>query len=91
MALRHNHDDIWRAIHRLEENQLSEQAEVDALTTQLGTVSADLATAQTTIQTELNELQTKITAGEPPNLEALKTAVAALDPAVQAVAALKPA
>ena len=86
-----SHDrEIWEAIDRLKEQQLSTQEQVDALTTAVGQVSADLVTAKETIQAELNKLETEVAAGNPPNLTALTEAVAALDPAVNALDALQP-
>ena len=70
---------------------MAEQEAVDALTAAVGQVSTDLASASATIQAELNTLKAEIAAGTPPNLEALTTAIDALDPAVQALGALKPA
>ena len=70
---------------------MSQQEAIDTLTAAVGQVSTDLATATSTIQTELNTLKSEIAAGNPPNLEALTTAIDALDPAVNALAALKPA
>jgi hypothetical protein len=79
--------EILRKITTIERKQMATQEQVDALTAAVGTVSADLATAKTTIQAEIDKL-----AGEHPqvNLEALTTAVDALDPAVQALDQLKP-
>ena len=69
---------------------MSEQEQVGALETAVATVATDLATAKTTLQTELDALQAQIDAGAAPNLAPLTAAVAALDPSVQALAALKP-
>lgn len=82
---------IERRLERLERKQLSETEAVNALEAAVAKVAEDLGTATSTIQTELNTLQEQITAGTPPDLTNLTTAVAALDPAVEVLAALKPA
>lgn len=63
------------------------QEQVDADTAAVQQVAADLATAQSTLQAELDTL-----AQEHPqvNLAPLNEAVAKLDPAVRALAALTP-
>jgi chromosome segregation ATPase len=78
---------LWRAIHELEENQLSTQADVDALVAQIGQVEADLTTAQSTLQAEIDSL---VAANPALDLSALQAAVAPLDAQVQALGALKP-
>jgi hypothetical protein len=85
----HEHE-IWQAIHNLEEQQMSTQAEVDALTTALQQVATDLESDATTLQSELDNLESQITAGNPVDLSALQTAVAALDPKAKAIGALVP-
>lgn len=67
---------------------MSEQEQVNTLETAVAQVATDLGTAQTTLQTELNELKA---ANPAVNLTKLTAAVDALDPSVQALAALKPA
>jgi len=69
---------------------MSEQEQVGALETAVAKVGEDLATTRSTLQDELNTLQAQINAGEQPNLANLTAAVATLDPAVEALAALKP-
>ena len=44
---------------------MGEQEQVNALETAVGQVATDLATAQSTLQTELNELQAQVNAGQP--------------------------
>jgi hypothetical protein len=67
---------------------MSEQEQVDALEAAVAKVADDLATATTTLQDELNTL-----AEQNPgvDLTALTAAIGNLDPAVEALAALKPA
>jgi hypothetical protein len=87
----HDHEDelrdIWRAIHDLQENQMSTQADVDAVTTAVDQVATDLVTTQSALQAEIDSL-----ASTNPSLDlsALQAAVAPLDASVQALAALKP-
>lgn len=69
---------------------MSENEQVAALETAVGKVAEDLATAKTTLQTELDELQAKINEGQPVDLTKLTEAVEGLDPAVTALSALKP-
>lgn len=66
---------------------MSTQADVDALTTTVEQVAADLATTQQALQGEIDALAT----GNPAlNLTALQAAVAPLDATVRALAAVKP-
>lgn len=83
---------------------MASQADVDALTqvvsdqgTTIQQVATDAAAAQTTLQTELDNLEAQINAGGTVDLSALQAAVAAngtalapLDGAVQALGALVP-
>jgi prefoldin subunit 5 len=78
---------LWHEIEDLKEAQMATQADVDALTAQIGTVSTDLAKAQTDIQAEIDALSQ---ANPALNLDALTAAVAQLDPAVQALDQVKP-
>lgn len=48
--------EIWKAIKRLERQQMITQAEVDAITTEVQKVATDLGTVQSTLQTEINAL-----------------------------------
>lgn len=89
-----DHDDHERRLRELERradqierDQMSEQEQADALETAVTRVATDLATAQHTLQVELDALAAANTGVD---LSKLTTAVAALDPAVQALAALKP-
>jgi wobble nucleotide-excising tRNase len=81
---------LERRVTAIEREQMNENEQVTALETAVGKVAEDLATAKTTLQTELDELQTKINEGQPVDLTKLTAAVDALDPAVQALGALKP-
>jgi hypothetical protein len=81
---------IERRLTAIEGDQVSENEQVAALETTVGKVAEDLAATKTTLQTELNELQTKINEGQPVDLTKLTEAVNGLDPAVQALGALKP-
>lgn len=79
--------DLWCAIDELRKAQMSTQADVDALTAAVNQVSTDVATAQTTLQAEID----KLAAANPAlDLSGLTAAVGALDPAVQALDALAP-
>jgi hypothetical protein len=81
-------DHIVGALINLEEDDVNEAEQLAALEAGLGKVEADLATAQGTLQTELNELS----AAHPGiDLSKVSASVTALDTAVQAVGALKPA
>lgn len=82
---------VWRAIKRLEGSLMSEQEQVNTLETTVAKVATDLTSAKTALQAELDELQTKINEGQPVSLTKLTEAVSALDPAVEALSALKPA
>lgn len=66
---------------------MSEQEQVGALETAVTQVATDLAAARTTLQAELDALAA---ANPGVDLSRLTTAVEALDPAVQALVALKP-
>jgi hypothetical protein len=66
---------------------MATQADVDALTTQVDQVAADLATAQTVLQTEIDTLAA---ANPALDLTALQAAVAPVDAAVVALGGLKP-
>jgi hypothetical protein len=79
--------DLERRVNRVEENLMSEQEQVGTLETAVAQVAADLATATSTLQTELNEFAA---ANPGVDLTKVTAAVEALDPAVQALAALKP-
>jgi hypothetical protein len=81
---------LERRVTEIEGEQMSENEQVAALETVVGKVAEDLATAKSTLQTELDELQTKINEGQPVDLTKLTEAVSQLDPAVQTLAALKP-
>lgn len=70
---------------------MSTQDQVDADTQAVQQVATDLETARTSIQTELDNLQSQIDqGGKPTDLSALTAAIGQLDPAVQAVGALTP-
>jgi multidrug resistance efflux pump len=79
--------DIWRAIHDLQENQMSTQADVDAVTTAVDQVATDLVTTQSALQAEIDLLAS---ANPSLDLSALQAAVAPLDASVQALGALQP-
>lgn len=66
---------------------MATQADIDALTTQIGTVASDLTKAQTDIQAEIDQLAQQNPALD---LSGLTAAVAQLDPAVQAIDQIKP-
>lgn len=66
---------------------MSNQADVDALTAQVTQVAADLQTAQTTLQAEIDNLAS---ANPELDLTALQDAVAPLDAAVQKLGATVP-
>ena len=77
----------WRAIHELQEKQMATQAEVDALTTQAGSIAEDLAKAETVLQTEIDALSA---ANPGLDLTKLQAAVSPLDQAAKDLAGLKP-
>jgi hypothetical protein len=79
--------EIWQAISLLERQHMTQQDEIDALTSQVVQVAEDLATAKTTLQQEIDGI-----AAEHPavDLSALQAAIAPLDTAAKALAALKP-
>ena len=66
---------------------MATQADVAALTTAVGVVANNLETAKSVLQGEIDALAA---ANPGLNLTALQAAVAPLDSAVQALAALKP-
>lgn len=78
---------LWIAIKRLEENQMATQEEVNTITTEVQKVAADLQTASTTLQTEIDNLAA---ANPAVDLSGLRTAVQPLDAAVQALGNLQP-
>ena len=55
---REQFEQIWNAIHDLQENQMSSQADVDALTTAVDQVATDLAAAKTSLAASSAALQT---------------------------------
>jgi hypothetical protein len=66
---------------------MASQADVDALTTAVDQIASDLTATQTTLQAELD----KLAAANPTvDVTALGNAIAPLDAAVQALAALTP-
>jgi DNA-directed RNA polymerase specialized sigma54-like protein len=75
------------AITQIERKLMSTQADVDALTAQVTQVATDLQTAQTTLQTEIDNLAA---ANPALDLSALQAAVAPLDASVQALGAITP-
>lgn len=77
--------EIWEAIHQLERQQAMSQTEIDALTTAVGQVAADLEADTATIQAELDAAAT---ANPTVDLSKLTVAVAALDPKAKALGAL---
>src|ERR1035437_3194867 len=82
-AIRH----MLRAINELQENQMSTQAQVDALTAELTQVASDLVASSAALQTEIDSLAA---ANPGVSLTALQAAADALDPAVKAIGALVP-
>ncbi len=86
---RRNLSAAWRAIHNLERQltHMATQAEVDTITTEVEKVATDLTTASTTLRTEIDSLAA---ANPQINLSGLRTAVAPLDAAVQALGNLQP-
>lgn len=66
---------------------MASQADVDAITAELGQVSTDLVTAQTTLQAEIDALAA---ANPTVDVTALKAAADELDPAVQKLSGLVP-
>lgn len=81
-------DGIVGALINLEEDDVNEAEQLAALEAGLTRVATDLATAQSTLQTELNELAQ---ANPGIDLSKVTASVTALDTAVQAVGGLKPA
>lgn len=78
---------VWRAIKRLERQQMATQAEIDGITTEVQKVSTDLATVKTTLQGEIDKLAE---ANPSIDLSGLKAAVEPLDAAVEALGGLQP-
>ena len=66
---------------------MASQADVDAITAELGQVSTDLSTAQSTLQNEIDNLAA---ANPQVDVSQLKAAADQLDPAVQKLAGLVP-
>lgn len=81
-------DGIVGALIDLEEDDMNEAEQLAALEAGPTQVATDLATAQSTIQAELNALAL---ANPGIDLSKVTASVTALDTAVQAVGALKPA
>jgi replicative DNA helicase len=79
--------EIWKAIHLLERQQMANQQEVDAITTEVQKVSTDLGTVKTMLQEEIDKLAE---ANPSIDLSGLKTAVEPLDAAVEALGSLQP-
>lgn len=82
------HDELRRILdERLED--MSTQADADALTAQVAQIATDLTTTTVTLQAEIDALAG--TAGAPAvDLTGLQAAVVPLDAAVKAVGALTP-
>ena len=82
-------DDLNAAVatinERLTQMAHANQQDIDALTAAVNQVAADLATAQTTLQAEIDAL-----AAQGVDVTALQAAVAPLDASVQALGALQP-
>jgi hypothetical protein len=76
------------AVNKLEEQQMSTQADVEVLTAAIGTVSADLDAAKVKLQAELDALST---ANPALDLSGLQAAIAPLDAVAQGLGALVPA
>jgi len=85
------HDELRRILEERLEN-MSTQADADALTAQVTQIATDLATAVTTLQAEIDQLAAAASGtGAPPvDLTGLTAAVAPLDAAVKAAGALSP-
>lgn len=83
----HDSREIWEAINELRNNQVSLQEEINGITTELDQVATDLTTVQATLQTEIDNLAA---ANPGVDLSGLRTAVAPLDAAVQALGKLEP-
>lgn len=79
--------EVWEAIIDLRKNQVSLQEEINGITTELDQVATDIASVQTTLQTEIDNLAN---ANPGVDLSGLRTAVAPLDAAVQALGKLEP-
>lgn len=74
-------------VSEIERQQMSTQADVDAVVVQVGEVAADLATAHTTLQAEIDALAT---ANPAIDVAALQAAVAPLDQAAKDLGAIVP-
>ena len=90
----HERGDVWEAIHNLrrdisdlQEQNMAEQTQIDALTTELTQVAADLAASSTALQTEIDNLAA---ANPGINLAPLQAIADTLDPAAKAIGALAP-
>jgi hypothetical protein len=79
--------EVWEAIIDLRKNQVSLQEEINGITTELDQVATDIASVQATLQTEIDNLAA---ANPGVDLSGLRTAVAPLDAAVQALGKLEP-
>jgi hypothetical protein len=81
--------DLNAAVAKLNKriDQMATQAEVDAITAELGTVATDLASASTKLQAEIDALAQ---ANPSLDLTALQAAAAPLDASVQALGNLVP-
>jgi uncharacterized protein len=79
--------EVWEAIIDLRKNQVSLQEEINGITTELDQVATDIASVQTTLQTEIDNLAN---ANPGIDLSGLRTAVQPLDAAVQALGKLEP-
>jgi hypothetical protein len=81
------HRKLWDAIKELRNNQMSLQDEINGLTAELNKVATDIASVETTLQTEINNLATQ---NPGVDLSSLRTAIQPLDAAVQALGKLEP-
>jgi|HubBroStandDraft_5_1064220.scaffolds.fasta_scaffold01601_2 hypothetical protein len=79
--------EVWEEIIDLRKNQVSLQEEINGITTELDQVATDIASVQTTLQTEIDNLAA---ANPGVDLSGLRTAVQPLDAAVQALGKLEP-
>ena len=78
---------VWRAIHKIERQQVTQQDEVNALAAKAGEIGTDLAAAKTTLQAEIDALGT---ANPALDLTGLTAAVGPLDQAAKDLAGLTP-
>jgi hypothetical protein len=85
---RHDNAAIWQAIRDLREQQMSTQADADALVVQVNQIVTDLTAAQASLQAEIDKLAN---ANPTLDLSALQAAVAPLDTQVQILGTLQPA